>query len=257
MHFMKKYSSQPIEIFCCYAREDQNLLESLQKHKMFLQRQGQITLWSDTNLNAGTEWEKELHLHLKSADIILLLISPDFIASDYCYSTEMELAIKLHNQGDTQVVPIILRPTVWQDAPFAKLWIVPTNAKPATTWSNLDDAFHDVAKHISKIVAECQTRRADRQTHTLPYIEKTCWFCHGMGYTWGDSMATLKKKFGCSKCKETGKLRLPLGYREEETWLRTKRFVVCLSCGKKNTYSSYGGNPLQEECSYCGISLFR
>jgi TIR domain len=72
----------PLEVFCCYAHEDQEMLEHLQKHLMLLQRNGQITVWSDTNLNAGAEWEKELHQHLESADIILLLISPDFMNSD-------------------------------------------------------------------------------------------------------------------------------------------------------------------------------
>lgn len=95
----------PLEVFCCYAREDQEMLEHLKKHLMPLQRSGQITIWSDTNLNAGVEWEKELHQHLENADIILLLISPDFMASDYCYSTEMKRAIERHDQGRAHVIP--------------------------------------------------------------------------------------------------------------------------------------------------------
>src|SRR5262249_18604541 len=104
----------PLEIFCCYAREDQQMLEHLKKHLKPLERQGQIKIWSDTNLDAGVEWEKELHLHLESADIILLLISPDFISSEYCYSTEMARAIECHDQGTAHVIPILLRYTHWQ-----------------------------------------------------------------------------------------------------------------------------------------------
>lgn len=89
----------PLEAFCCYAREDQEMLKDLKKHLALLERQGHITLWSDTDLNAGEEWEKELHRYLESAAIILLLISPDFMASDYCYSTEMERAIERHARG--------------------------------------------------------------------------------------------------------------------------------------------------------------
>lgn len=74
--------SAPLEIFCCYAREDREMLTQLTKHLAPLVRQGQIIIWSDTDLNAGVEWEKELHQHLESADIILLLISPDFMNSD-------------------------------------------------------------------------------------------------------------------------------------------------------------------------------
>ncbi len=72
----------PLEVFCCYAREDQKMLDELKTHLTPLQKNGQITIWSDTNLNAGVEWKKELHQHLESANIILLLISPNFLASD-------------------------------------------------------------------------------------------------------------------------------------------------------------------------------
>src|SRR5215469_6153707 len=106
--------SAPLEIFCCYAREDQEMLEYLKKHLMPLQRQSQIRIWSDTNLSAGMEWEKDLHRRLEIADIILLLVSPDFMASDYCYSIEMKRAIERHDQGSAQVIPILLRSTFWR-----------------------------------------------------------------------------------------------------------------------------------------------
>ena len=146
----------PLEVFCCYAREDQEMLEHLKKHLMPLQRSGQITIWSDTNLNAGEEWEKELHWHLESADLILWLISPDFMSSDYCYSKEMKRAIERHAQGGAHVIPVLLRPVHWKTAPFAKLQIIPTNATPVTRWSNRDDALHDVTGHINRFLSEHQ-----------------------------------------------------------------------------------------------------
>jgi len=141
------------------------MLTYLRKHLAPLERQGQITIWSDTNLNAGVEWEKELHQHLESADIVLLLISPDFMASDYCYSTEMARAIARHNEGSAQVIPILLRATFWQNAPFAKLQIIPTNAKPITSWPDRDDAFHDVTIQVNQVVSKLQTRRAPIQVN--------------------------------------------------------------------------------------------
>jgi WD40 repeat protein len=162
----KPTMSAPVEIFCCYAREDQQMLEHLKKHLMPLQRSGLIHIWSDTNLNAGQEWEKELHLHLESADIILLLISPDFISSEYCYSTEMKRAIERHDQGSAHVIPILLRSTFWRNAPFAKLQIVPTNAKPVKGWSDHDEAFHDITIHVNQIVTQLQTRRTLDEAHT-------------------------------------------------------------------------------------------
>jgi hypothetical protein len=98
--------------------------------------------------------EKVLHQHLESADLILLLISPDFMASDYGYSTEMTRTIERHDQGNVQVIPVLLRPVHWETAPFAKLQMIPTNAIPVTIWSNRDEAFHDVIGHISRFLSE-------------------------------------------------------------------------------------------------------
>src|SRR5258707_965224 len=157
--------SDPLEVFCCYAREDQEMFAQLKKHLAPLRRQSQITLWSDTNLNAGEEWKKELHQHLESADIILLLISPDFMDSDYCYSTDLGRAIERHNQGEARVIPILLRPAFWQNAPFAQLQTVPTNARHVTSWPDRDEAFYNIILHINQVVSELRTRRAQIQVY--------------------------------------------------------------------------------------------
>jgi hypothetical protein len=115
-----------IEVFFCYAREDQQFLLELRKHLTPLQRKGRITLWADVDIHAGIEWEKELHRHLNTAQIILLLISPDFMASEYCYSVEMQRAMERHDSGEAHVIPIILRPVVWQETPLSKLQALPT-----------------------------------------------------------------------------------------------------------------------------------
>jgi len=132
-------------------------MKSLRKHLMPLQRRGLITIWSDTDIDAGTAWEDEIKKHLDSAHIILLLISPDFMASDYCYSTEMERALERNATGEARVIPIILRPTAWKGAPFDKLQVLPSNAKPVTdrrSWQNEDEALNDVTEHIDPIVME-------------------------------------------------------------------------------------------------------
>src|SRR6266487_319984 len=154
----------PIEIFCCYAREDQPMLEEMKKHLTPLQRQGLITLWSDTDLNAGQEWEKVLHQHLNTAQIILLLISPDFMASDYCYSIEMRRALERHKNGEVQVIPIMLRPVDWEGAPFVHLQCLPHDARAVTEWDNQDKAFFDVTKGIKEAVAKRETQTFSRQT---------------------------------------------------------------------------------------------
>jgi hypothetical protein len=145
----------PLEVFCCYARKDQTLLKELKIHLSPLQRRGLITIWSDIDIDAGAVWEEEIKKHLNTAQIILLLISPDFMASEYCYSTEMQQALERHEQKEAHVIPIILRPTIWKGAPFDKLQVLPTNAKPVMdrrSWLSEDEALNDVAEGIHEAV---------------------------------------------------------------------------------------------------------
>lgn len=102
-----------VKIFFCYAHEDEELLNKLKSHLRSLQRQGLIEFWYDRNISAGTEWEQKIDEHLNTAQIILLLISSDFIDSDYCYSIEMKRAIERHAKGEAHVIPIILRHVYW------------------------------------------------------------------------------------------------------------------------------------------------
>ena len=143
-----------IEIFFCYAREDEELRKGLEKQLRALKRQGIIDLWHDRAISAGTEWEREIDKHLNTAKIILLLVSPDFMDSDYYYSKEMSQAMDRHERGNAQVIPVILRPVYWQGAPFGKLQALPTDAKAIISWPRLDEAFFDVAEGIRKVALE-------------------------------------------------------------------------------------------------------
>jgi tetratricopeptide (TPR) repeat protein len=143
---------QPIKLFCAYAHADEYLRNELDKHLALLQRQGFIESWHDRRILAGTEWEPEIEKQLTSARIIVLLISSDFIASDYCYSNEMERALQRHASGGASVIPVILRPVDWQKAPFGKLQCLPLDARPVTKWSNQDEAFLSVAQGIRSLV---------------------------------------------------------------------------------------------------------
>src|SRR6266566_5101814 len=148
--------SEPLQVFYCYAQEDQALRDTLDKHLGLLKRRGMIVTWHNREIAAGTDWEKEIAEHLQSAHLILLLISPDFIASDYCYGIEMQKALALHEQGSARIVPILLRPVDWRGAPFAHLQVLPTGARPITSaaWSSLDEACYDVALRLRTIVEE-------------------------------------------------------------------------------------------------------
>lgn len=141
----------PLEIFCCYAREDQALLKQLRSHLMPFQRQKIITLWADLEINAGAEWEAEIKEHLEKATVILLLISPAFMTSDYCYSKEMMRALERQKKGEARVVPVILRPVYWEGL-LGQLQALPENGKPVTLWPNQDEAFFNIAEGIYKLV---------------------------------------------------------------------------------------------------------
>ncbi len=143
-----------IEIFFSYSHEDEALRKELEKHLSYLKRQGIISGWKDRDIGAGSEWAHEIDAHLNSAHIILLLISPDFIASNYCYGVEVKRAMERHKAGEALVIPIILRPVDWHDAPFGKLQALPKDGQPITSWSNRDEAFLDVARGIRKSAKE-------------------------------------------------------------------------------------------------------
>lgn len=142
----------PLELFYSYAREDEGLRESLDKHLKIMQRTGLIQGWHDRKIAGSEEWEDEINQHLESAPIILLLVSANFLASDYAWDVEMKRAMERHERREARVIPIILSPCDWGAAPFAKLQALPKDAKPVTTWSNRDAAFLEVAKGIREVI---------------------------------------------------------------------------------------------------------
>jgi hypothetical protein len=120
----------------------------LAKHLKLLERQGLVRAWHDRQIGAGDLWKQAIDQNLQDADIILLLISADFLASDYCFDIEMKTALDRHAAGKAVVVPVILRPVDWAATPFSGLQALPRNGQPITTFENLDIAFEQVATGI-------------------------------------------------------------------------------------------------------------
>lgn len=152
-----KTPKRAVELFFSYAHKDEGLRDELATHLKMLQRQGVITAWHDRQITAGSEWAGAIDAHLNSAGIILLLISPDFIASDYCYDIELTRAMERHEAGEAVVIPVILRPVDWTGASFGKLQALPKNAEPVTRWSDRDDAWLNVVQGIRKVAGELAT----------------------------------------------------------------------------------------------------
>src|SRR5260370_10438538 len=143
-----------VEVLLCYGQKEEQLLKKLKIQLKPIQREGLVKIWHDRDISAGKDWEQEIDKHLNTAQIILLLISPDFIDSEYCYSIEMKRAMERDKLGEVRAIPIILRPTDWHNTPLGKLQALPKDGKPITTWRNRDTAFLDVAKGLRKAIEE-------------------------------------------------------------------------------------------------------
>jgi tetratricopeptide (TPR) repeat protein len=151
--YFPSFTQKGVDIFISYARRDQNLCDQLEDHLSSLKYRGLITTWTAKEISAGEEILQQIDIHLNAARIILLLISASFLASEYCYS-QMVRAIQRHEYGEANVIPVLLRPVIFTDTPFARLWSLPSNGKPVTTWRDRDKAFVDIVIGIERIVQE-------------------------------------------------------------------------------------------------------
>lgn len=147
-------SDVPVDIFISYTQEDKSLQVRLANNLANLRKQGVIRDWHDGHIVPGSVRRTEIQKHLDSAQIILLLISPDYMAADFCYSVEMKQAIARHKLRAVRVLPILLRPTDYEGAPFAELQMLPSTSKAINTWSNMDEAFHDVIQGIRAAIRD-------------------------------------------------------------------------------------------------------
>lgn len=150
---------QPVKIFISYAREDEQLREQLEKHLAVLCNDGWIKTWHDRRIGAGSVWGEQITEELESADVILLLISPDFLASDYIRDVELKRALERHEARTARVVPIILRSSMWQDSAISRLQALPRDGVPVSSaqWNSRDEAFCHVAEGIKATIREYTT----------------------------------------------------------------------------------------------------
>ncbi|MEM1368224.1 MAG: TIR domain-containing protein, partial [Cyanobacteria bacterium P01_H01_bin.15] len=141
------------KLFISYAHKDEDLKEELEIHLSPLKRAGLIAPWQDRQIEAGAEWAEEIRASLEAAEIVLLLVTPRFLASKYCFDIEMQRAMERHEAGTARVIPVILKPSDWRDSPFAKLQALPKDGKPVVKWDDQDEAFLDVAQGLRRVVA--------------------------------------------------------------------------------------------------------
>ena len=163
------------KLFFSYCHADEALRDRLEVHLSMMKHQGLIETWHDRGITAGSELDSAIKDNLETADVILLLVSADFIASWYCFSIEMKRALERHAEGSARVIPVILEPCDWHPAPFGKLLAVPKDGKAVTTWPNQAEAWADVTRQIRKAIEE-MARVAPTATMSM---------VRGSGSAWG------------------------------------------------------------------------
>jgi hypothetical protein len=142
--------SQALKVFVSYSHVDEAVKVELLKHLEPLRKRRVIETWHDRKIKAGDEWDKQISTNLQSADLILLIVSIDFINSDYCYDIELARALERHSKGEAIVIPIIARSCMWKTAPFASIQAVPKDGRPIALWPNQDEALSAIAESIKE-----------------------------------------------------------------------------------------------------------
>jgi len=147
-----------VKVFFSYSHRDEELRNELETHLAMLKRQGVISTWHDRRIGAGQDIDESISEHLEDSHIILLLVSPYFLASAYCYDVEMRRALERHESKEARVIPVILEPCDWKTAPFGRLRATPQDGMPVSKFPNMHDAFLDVVNDIRSSAAGFDTQ---------------------------------------------------------------------------------------------------
>lgn len=142
------------QVFISYSHKDEGFRNDLEEHLSMLRRKNVISVWHDRKIMAGGDWKGQIDENLDSADIVLLLISSSFLASEYCYDIEVKKAMENNAAGKCQIIPIMLRPCDWVDSDFSRYQIVPKDGLPISKWADKDDAWLDATNGIKKHITE-------------------------------------------------------------------------------------------------------
>ena len=141
-----------MKIFVSYSHRDEGTLERLKAHLSPLLRDRRIETWYDREIRAGSEIDGKILAKLEACEVVFLLISPDFLNSDYCMDTEMTRAMERHDEGTARVIPIIVEDCYWKSSPFKKLKALPKDGKPISNWTNENTAFLNIVEEVARVL---------------------------------------------------------------------------------------------------------
>ena len=180
------HSQRALRVFISYAHEDDGMRKELVKHLALLQREHLIEKWDDRQIEGGQPWAGAIDANLEAADIVLLLVSASFLASDYCYEKEMNRALERHGARECRVIPVILRPCAWETAPFGDLQAVPDEGKAISKWEPVDDGYVRVEQGRDGSSQNCGHPHLQREfrhpsLHRRYARPRTRWLVLGLG----------------------------------------------------------------------------
>jgi TIR domain len=149
---------ESLQLFISYSHVDSELVDRLRTHLTILERQNAVKVYDNKVLSAGQEWELALRVKLQQSDIVLCLISADYLASDFVFQ-EISFAMELNVSRGARIIPVILRPCDWTSSPLARFQALPTNARPVTQWQDQDEAFQDIVRELRKVIQRLAAER--------------------------------------------------------------------------------------------------
>jgi hypothetical protein len=195
--------SQPLKLFIIYSRDDQPALLELKAHLRPLEMRGDLTVWYDGEILPGQDWDKAIKEQLAAADIVLLFISKHFFNSEYIEKEELKKALERHKKGEAAVVPVILKPCLWDvQEEIAALQVLPKDGKPISNWVDIDTAWENVGRGIQILLKKIKD---DQYEKMFPKCNR----CHGKGKIWETSaLATYMRQVKCPNCNGTGRIQV-------------------------------------------------
>lgn len=240
--------NDPLEIFFSYAHEDEELMDDVRMQLIVYERNGQILKWHDRMISPGGDWKGDIDHRLNSAKLVLLFMSPHFIASHYCYEIEGKAALQRHKSGNSVVVPIILRPCAWEATPFGNIQVLPKDGVPITRCDDRDEACLAVARGVMTVVDNIVAKKV-HELSSAPsgaslaeqghkQVAAYCSRCGGVpgrpsecsGYSQHHFVAKTSDAY-CNRCGAfPGKPSKCMGYSQHNFVVKTGD-VFCSRCG--------------------------
>ncbi len=150
--------SQPIKVFISYSRKDKEYKEELLEFLAPMRRNNVIQIWNDKDIVPGEQWEDELLERLTTADIVIFLVSPSLLNSDYIHRVEIKGAMERHKKGELVIIPILIRNSDFAESDFKTFQGLPADLKPVTTWDDRDSAWLSVTKGLKRVIESIQKK---------------------------------------------------------------------------------------------------